>query len=60
MTGFPDHISEAALGNKARAAYARSDLFEKRRQLMDAWAKYCEATEIPKQPASPRAKVTAV
>ena len=35
---------EAALAhtmkNKAEAAYARSDLFEKRRQLMESWADY--------------------
>ena len=35
---------EAALAhtirNKAEAAYARSDLFEKRRLLMEAWAGY--------------------
>jgi integrase len=46
MTSFPDHVSEAALahasGDRVRAAYARRDLFEKRRQLMNAWAKYCE------------------
>jgi integrase len=45
-TNFPDHLSEAALAHasadKARAAYARSVLFEKRRKLMQAWAKYCE------------------
>ena len=26
--------------NKAEAAYARSDLFEKRRTLMESWADY--------------------
>ena len=26
--------------NKAEAAYARSDLFEKRRSLMESWAEY--------------------
>ena len=35
---------EAALAHtlkdKAEAAYARSDLFEKRRELMTAWARY--------------------
>ena len=35
---------EAALAhtikNKAEAAYARSDLFEKRRALMESWAQY--------------------
>ena len=37
-------VMEAALAhtirNKAEAAYARSDLFEKRRALMEAWAGY--------------------
>ena len=45
VTSFPDHISEAALAHasadKVRAAYARSDLFEKRREWMDAWAMFC-------------------
>jgi integrase len=50
-TSFPDYLSEAALAHasadKVRAAYARSDLFEKRRELMEAWAQYCQ-----RQPAS--------
>ncbi len=37
-------VIEAALahvvGNKVEAAYARSDLFERRRRLMDDWARY--------------------
>ncbi|WP_108819918.1 tyrosine-type recombinase/integrase [Pseudovibrio sp. Alg231-02] len=41
-TGFPREVIEAALAhgikNKAEAAYARSDLFDKRRDLMAAWA----------------------
>ena len=41
-TGFPREVIEAALAHgikdKAEAAYARSDLFDKRRKLMDAWA----------------------
>ncbi len=41
-TGFPREVIEAALAHgikdKAEAAYARSDLFEKRRKLMEAWA----------------------
>jgi integrase len=44
-TNFPDYVSEAALAHasadKVRAAYARSDLFEKRRELMEAWANFC-------------------
>ena len=44
-TGFPHEVCEMALahtiGNKAEAAYRRGDLFNKRRELMDAWANYC-------------------
>jgi hypothetical protein len=44
-TNFPGEVSEAALahivGDKTEAAYARGDLFEKRRKLMEAWAAYC-------------------
>ena len=42
-TGFPREVVEAALAHgikdKAEAAYARSDLFDKRRDLMQAWTK---------------------
>jgi integrase len=45
-TSYPNHIVEMALahsiGNKAEAAYRRGDLLTKRRQLSEAWAKYCE------------------
>jgi integrase len=38
-------VAEAALshatGNEVERAYARSDLFERRKVLMDAWAQYC-------------------
>ena len=41
-TGFPREVIEAALADgikdKAEAAYARSDLFDNRRKLMEAWA----------------------
>ena len=41
-TAFPREVIEAALAHrlkdKAEAAYARGDLFDKRRQLMEAWA----------------------
>ena len=41
-TGFPREVIEAALAHgikdKAEAAYARSDLYDKRRDLMDAWS----------------------
>ena len=43
-TATPHSVMEAALAhtipNKAEAAYARSDLFAKRRALMDAWAAF--------------------
>jgi integrase len=41
-TGFPSEVAEMALAHgirdKTEAAYRRGDLFEKRRQLMNAWA----------------------
>jgi integrase len=41
-TNFPHEVKEAALAhavkNKAEAAYRRTDLFEKRRTMMDTWA----------------------
>lgn len=47
-TSFPREVCELALGhvNKDRveAAYQRSDLFDKRRDLMAAWAEYLEST----------------
>ena len=40
----PREVAEAALahavGDRTEAAYARSDLFERRRPLMEAWARY--------------------
>ena len=49
-TNFPREVCEQALAHtlasKVEAAYRRGDLFEKRRQLMTAWARCCE------QPAS--------
>jgi integrase len=53
-TNFPREVAELALahrvGSDVELAYRRSDLFEKRRRLMAAWADYCAtdsaATEI--------------
>ncbi len=43
-TNFSREVCEMALAhtvsNKVEAAYLRGDLFDKRRQLMDTWAKY--------------------
>jgi integrase len=45
-THFPREVAEAALahviGDKAEQAYRRSDALEKRRELMDAWARHCQ------------------
>ena len=44
-TGFENFVSEAALahasGDKIEAAYARGAVLDKRRKLMEAWAKFC-------------------
>lgn len=44
-TNFPREVAEQALGhaigNAVEAAYRRGDLFDKRRNLMTAWAEYC-------------------
>lgn len=46
VSGFDRDVIEAALAhvlkNKAEAAYARSDLLERRRPLMAAWAAYLD------------------
>jgi integrase len=45
QTAFPAELAEMALahsvGSAVEAAYRRSDLFDKRRKLMTAWADYC-------------------
>jgi hypothetical protein len=46
VSSFPREVVETALahviGDKAEQAYRRSDALEKRRELMEAWASYCE------------------
>jgi integrase len=48
-TNFPAEVREMALAHtvsdKVEAAYRRGDLFQKRRQVMDAWARF--ATTMP-------------
>jgi integrase len=55
-TAYPREVCEAALAHaiesKVEAAYRRGDLFEKRRRLMEDWARYCttpqrDATVMP-------------
>ena len=49
-TNFPSEVAEMALahavGDKVEAAYRRGDLFHKRRQLAEAWAKFCAAAPV--------------
>jgi integrase len=44
-TNYPSEVAEMALahvvGDKVEAAYRRGDMFEKRRSLADAWARFC-------------------
>ena len=43
-TNYPRDVAEMALahtiGDKVEAAYRRGDLFEKRKRMMDDWAKF--------------------
>jgi integrase len=45
QTNYANHVVEMALahtiGDKTEAAYRRGDLFDKRRRLMDEWARFC-------------------
>ena len=49
-TDFPRDVAELALahtiGDKVEVAYRRGDLFNKRHQLMEAWATYCGTTFV--------------
>jgi integrase len=49
-TGFPAEVREMALahvvGDKVEAAYRRGDLFQKRRQLAAAWARFCASPPV--------------
>jgi integrase len=45
QTDVPREVVEAclahAIGDEAELAYKRTDFLEKRRELMEAWARYC-------------------
>jgi integrase len=49
-TNYPNHVVEMALahaiGDKVEAAYRRGDLFKKRQQLAEAWAKFCTSPPV--------------
>jgi integrase len=59
-TAFPPEVAEMALahsvGDKVEAAYRRGDLLQKRRQLADAWAKFCAAPVITGEVLALRAR----
>ena len=44
-TNFPRELIEVSLahavGDETEQAYARGDMLARRRQLMEAWSKYC-------------------
>jgi integrase len=50
-SNFPAEVRQMALAHvvsdKVEAAYRRGDLFQKRRQLADAWTRYCTAPASP-------------
>lgn len=50
QTNFPRELAEKALAHtlkdETEAAYQRGDLLEKRRRMMEAWAKFCEAKPV--------------
>jgi integrase len=49
-SNFPREVAEMALGHRigsaTEQAYARHDLFAKRRRMMDAWAGFCSAPMV--------------
>ncbi len=49
-TNYPNEVAEMALahavGDKVEAAYRRGDLFDKRRKMMNAWAKFCSKVSV--------------
>lgn len=62
QTTYPSEMAEMALahvvGNKVEAAYRRGDMFERRRQMMQDWATWCDpktpdnVVSISKRPAA--------
>ena len=60
-TNVQSEVAEAALahvvGDRVEAAYRRGDLFEKRRELMEAWGRFCsgsKAAVVQLRPATAR------
>jgi integrase len=50
-TNYPREVTEMALAHriddKVEAAYRRGDLFDKRRRMMNDWARFC--AKVPRQ-----------
>ena len=59
-SNFPREVVEMALAHtiesKVEAAYRRGDLFQKRRQLMEAWARFCRTPRAVAEVVAIRAK----
>ena len=62
-TSFPREVAEQALAHtlsdKVEAAYRRSDLFDKRRRLLEAWARFCVTPASEKQGAVTPLRISA-
>jgi len=52
-TSYPREVIEMAMAHavadETEVAYFRSDLFDKRRRLMDAWAEFCSKKRAPRE-----------
>ena len=61
QTNHPHEVAESALahviGNKSEAAYRRGDALDKRRRLMDDWARYCARPRVAGNVVPIRAKL---
>lgn len=61
QTAFPREVAEQALAHtladRVEAAYRRGDLFEKRRRLMAAWARFCGVRKAPGTPGAAAGQV---
>src|SRR5262249_51169550 len=59
-TAFPSEVAEMALAHKVgtavEAAYRRSNLFDRRRALAEAWAGYCAGGEVIDFPVAVRSE----
>jgi integrase len=57
QTAYANEVSEMALahtvGDKVENAYRRTDLFEKRRRLMEDWAAYCASQKSSARNVTP-------